>query len=85
MIPGWKEWNRVRSHGLVPLVSAACIHPHPIKVYLKMLRFHRMLRANESFHIEKNHLMELKAKEAKDKKSLTVAEQAELKSLRARK
>ncbi|MGA3282144.1 MAG: hypothetical protein ABSD50_14320 [Smithella sp.] len=34
---------------------------------------------------EKNHLMELKAKEAKDKKSLTADEQAELKTLRARK
>jgi hypothetical protein len=39
----------------------------------------------ELTQIEKNRLTELKAKEAKDKKSLTVAEQAELKTLIAKK
>lgn len=39
----------------------------------------------ELTQMEKNHLTELKAKEAKDRKSLTAAEQAELKTLRAKK
>jgi hypothetical protein len=45
----------------------------------------RRIKIMEFTQKEKDRLVELKAKEAKDAKSLTAAEQTELKNLRAKK
>ncbi|MGD0821730.1 MAG: hypothetical protein ABSA71_13420 [Desulfomonilia bacterium] len=44
---GWFHWAKVYS-ALAGCLGLGC--PLPIKVSLKMLRFHHILRLNKSFH-----------------------------------